>query len=247
MRASVGAVEILKSLTFSLEAGELVALVGPSGSGKTSVLRLMNRLTEVSNGRILLAGEDIRKLPVVSLRRQVMLVNQESRLLGMTVRAALGYPLRLQKWSELAIAQAVDMWSARLRIPSEWMNRESVSLSLGQRQRVAIARALIAQPKVLLLDEPTSAQDVGYSEFLLTTLSEWVASKAVEEIEEDESSGRVVVMANHQIELVARHASRLLQLSDGQLVANKPAASVDWEALRTSLVLAEQQAEAAWG
>lgn len=237
MQATAGVVKILKALTFAVEPSDFIALVGPSGSGKTSALRLMNRLAEVSCGCISLEGKDIRELPVVSLRRQVMLVNQESRLLGMSVKAALGYPLRLQKQPESKISQAVDEWTERLKIPSDWMVRNAVELSLGQRQRVAITRALISQPQILLLDEPTSAQDVGYSEFLLATLSDWVSVS---------EKRRAIVMANHQIELLANHASRLLHIQSGRLVADKSAAAVDWVALRQSLVLAEQKAQAEW-
>ncbi|MEM9150823.1 MAG: ATP-binding cassette domain-containing protein [Cyanobacteria bacterium P01_F01_bin.3] len=96
MTATIGVIEILKDLTLSVTQGDFVALVGPSGAGKTSLLRLMNRLVDASNGQILFEGQDIRQLSAVSLRQQVVLVNQESRLLGMTVREALGYPLRLK-------------------------------------------------------------------------------------------------------------------------------------------------------
>lgn len=236
MRATAGVVEILKALTFSVDVGDFVALVGPSGSGKTSLLRLMNRLAEASSGHIALKGQDIQALPVVSLRRQIVLVNQESRLLGMTVQEALGYPLRLRKCSQGEITDAVSEWTERLKIPTDWMGRQSVSLSLGQRQRVAIARALIARPTVLLLDEPTSAQDIGYSEFLLSQLTDWT-----------QQAQTAIVMANHQIELVAHHATRLLHLQDGQLLADKAAENVNWGALRQSLIDAEQKAQAEWG
>lgn len=235
MTATKGIVKLLKALTFSVEPGDLIALVGPSGSGKTSLLRLMNRLAEASSGQILFEGQDIRKLSVVSLRRQVMLVNQESRLLGMSVQETLGYPLRLQRQSAADITAAVDEWSVRMKIPADWMERSSVNLSLGQRQRVAIARALISNPKVLLLDEPTSAQDVGYSEFLLTCLADWASQKQT-----------AIVMANHQIELLANHATRLWRLQEGQLVADTAASQVNWAQLRQDLVSAEQQAQAEW-
>ncbi len=235
MRATAGIVEIIKAVTCSVEQGDFVALVGPSGSGKTSLLRLMNRLAEASSGRIAFSGQDIRELPVVSLRRQVILVNQESRLLGMSVKEALGYPLRLRRVAPAEVTAAVAEWAERLKIPSDWMDRQSVALSLGQRQRVAIARALISEPKLLLLDEPTSAQDVGYSEFLLSSLASWVDQKKL-----------AVVMANHQIELLANHATRLWHMDSGRLVADMPANAVDWAQLRQTLVLAEHKAQAEW-
>ena len=127
MTATKGIVKLLKALTFSVEPGDLIALVGPSGSGKTSLLRLMNRLAEASSGQILFEGQDIRKLPVVSLRRQVMLVNQESRLLGMSVQETLGYPLRLQRQSAADITAAVDELSVLMNIPADWIERSSVN------------------------------------------------------------------------------------------------------------------------
>ncbi|MGB3300122.1 MAG: ABC transporter ATP-binding protein [Phormidesmis sp.] len=235
LRAAAGIVNILKDISFTVETGDFVALVGPSGAGKSSLLRLMNRLAEASAGTIWLDGQDIRHVPVVALRQQVALVNQESRLLGMTVEETLGYPLRLRGRSREAIHTSVSQWCDRLKIPADWMSRTTVNLSLGQRQRVAIARTLISEPRILLLDEPTSSQDIGYSEFLLTRLSTWATEGKL-----------TIIMANHQIELAASYANRLLHLKNGQLIADLPASKVDWSALRQTLVDSERQAEADW-
>lgn len=235
MRATTGIVEILKNLNFAVETGDFIALVGPSGAGKTSLLRLLNRLSEASSGTIEFEGQDIRQLPVVSLRRQVALVHQESRLLGMSVREALAYPLRLQKLAPTAITAAVAMGIEQLNIPTDWLDRTSMNLTLGQRQRVAIARTLISRPKVLLLDEPTSSQDVGYSEFLLTHLAKLARQGQI-----------TIIMANHQLELAARYTNRLLHLSEGKLIADMPAINVNWAQIHQDLGIAEQQAEAEW-
>ena len=235
MKASAGIVEILKDISFSVEPGEFVALVGASGAGKTSLLRVINRLAETASGTIRLEGQNIQKIPVVDLRRQVALVNQESRLLGMTVEETLGYSLRLRGVKTKKTSEAIAQWSERLNIPADWMSRTAVNLSMGQRQRVAIARTLIAEPKVLLLDEPTSSQDVGYSEFLLSRLAEWAKQKKF-----------TVIMANHQIDLAARYVDRMLHISDGRLTEDLSADKVNWTQLRQALVAAEQQAEAEW-
>ena len=235
MLASAGIVEILKDVSLAVEPGDFVALVGPSGSGKTSLLRLMNRLNEASSGQIWFEGKDIRTLPAVSLRRSVALVNQESRLLGMSVREALGYPLRLQGREDAAIATTVNEWAERMNVPTDWMERTAVNLSMGQRQRVAIARALITHPKLLLLDEPTSSQDVGYSEFLLALLAEQTTQKKL-----------TVIMSNHQVELLAHHVTRLWHLEAGRLVADVPASQVRWARLRQRLMEAQKQAQEEW-
>lgn len=235
MLATAGIVEILKEVSLTVEPGDFIALVGPSGSGKTSLLRLMNRLSEASSGRILFEGKDIRTLSAVSLRRSVALVDQESRLLGMNVRETLGYPLRLQGMADSAIATSITTWAERLNIPPDWMERTAVNLSIGQRQRVAIARALITEPKLLLLDEPTSSQDVGYSEFLLSFLATQTAQKKL-----------TVVMSNHQIELLDRHVTRLWHLEEGRLVTDIPTSQVNWTRLRQRLIEAEKQAQEEW-
>lgn len=235
MSASTGLIEILKDLSFTVEAGDFIALVGPSGAGKTSLLRLMNRLAEASSGTIRFEGQDIKQLAAVSLRRQVALVNQESRLLGMSVQAALGYPLRLQGRPPAEITAAIAHWTEQMNIPADWLARTAVNLSLGQQQRVAIARTLLSEPKILLLDEPTSSQDVGYSEFLLGRLAEWTRQGQL-----------TVIMANHQIDLAARYVNRLWHLEAGRLIADRPATAVDWPQLRQSLIDAEQKAAAEW-
>lgn len=235
MRATAGIVEILKGISFDIAKGEFVALVGPSGAGKTSLLRLINRLSEHAAGTIRVGGQDIRQIPVVKLRQQVALVNQESRLLGMSVAETLRYPLRLQDKPAEVIEDVVAQWCDRLNIPADWMSRNETTLSLGQRQRVAIARTLISGPKVLLLDEPTSSQDIGYSEYLLSRLSTLAAQE-----------GMTILMANHQLELSARHVTRLLHLQDGCLIDDRPASQVDWTALRETLIATEQAAEAEW-
>ena len=235
MLATTGVVEILKEISLSVSLGDFVALVGPSGSGKTSLLRLMNRLSEVSSGNILFEGENICAIPPVSLRRSVALVNQESRLLGMTVREALGYPLRLRGMDDSDILARTDKWAEKLNVPTDWMDRTAVNLSMGQRQRVAIARTLMTEPKLLLLDEPTSSQDVGYSEFLLSFLADLVAQNKL-----------AVVMANHQVELLARHVNRLWHLEDGRLLADVTAGQVHWERLRQRLMDAEKRAQEEW-
>lgn len=226
---------LLKDISFTVKQGDRWAIVGPSGAGKTSLLRLLNRLSEPASGSIYLAGQEIRQMPVLQLRQQVMLVPQESKLLGMTVQEAIAYPLKLRGLGEQAIKQRLGDWLERLHLPLEWLDRTEVQLSVGQRQWVAIARALVCQPQVLLLDEPTSALDVGRSHHLLSVLTELAQSQQM-----------TILMINHQLELAQAFCDRVLYLQEGRLVQDAPAMTLDWPQLRQTLIEAEAQAAAEW-
>jgi D-methionine transport system ATP-binding protein len=93
LAASVGSQYLLKDISFEVFSGDRITIIGPSGAGKTSLLRLLNRLSQPTSGKIYLENQEYGQIPVIQLRRQVMLVAQEAKLLGMTVRDALAYPL----------------------------------------------------------------------------------------------------------------------------------------------------------
>lgn len=236
LSASVGSHYLLKDISFEVSAGECIAIVGPSGAGKTSLLRLLNRLIEPTSGSIFFENQEYRQIPVVWLRQQVTLVLQESKLLGMTVQEALAYPLVLRHLPQEEIQQRLNYWIEQLSIPSEWLGRTELQLSVGQRQLVAIARALVIQPKILLFDEPTSALDIGRASRLLQVLTQLA-----------QSSQTTILMVNHQLELAQQFCTRVLHLQDGQLiqdVANSE--QMDWAKLRETLIRAEAQASEEW-
>ncbi|MDX2100783.1 MAG: ATP-binding cassette domain-containing protein [Leptolyngbyaceae cyanobacterium bins.59] len=226
---------LLQSLSFAIERGDRVAIVGPTGAGKTSLLRLLNRLVEATQGSIYYEDQDIRQIPVTELRQKITLVLQESRLLGLTVRDTLAYPLKLQNLSHQVIQEQVSHWVEQLSIPGEWLDRMEVQLSLGQRQWVSIARALILHPTVLLLDEPTSALDLGKSTSLVSLLKTLSTRDAL-----------TVVMVNHQLEVVQEFATHILYLHQGKLQRDVPAQEVDWAELRQTILNAEVQEAEEW-
>ena len=234
LTASVGTHYLLNIISFELFRGDRVAIVGSSGAGKTSLLRLLNRLSEPSAGSIYLENQQYPQIPVTQLRQQVTLVPQETKLLGMTVQEALAYPLVLRNLSRSQRLQQISHWIEQLHIPSEWLERTEVQLSLGERQLVGIARALVIQPKILLLDEPTSALDIGRASHLLQVLSQLATT-----------SQTTIFMVNHQLELAQLFCTRVLHLQQGQLIQDSPNGQLDWTKLR-DLIQAEAQAADEW-
>lgn len=235
LSASVGSQYALQDISFEVFKGERIAIVGPSGAGKTSLLRLLNRLSEPTAGAIYLENQGYRQIPVIQLRQQVTLVQQESKLLGMTVKAALEYGLILRNLARSQIQQRISYWIEQLNIPIEWLERTEIQLSVGQRQLVAIARALVIQPKILLLDEPTSALDAGKAFHLLQVLTELAIN-----------SQTTILMVNHQLELAQQFCTRVLYLQQGQLIQDAANDNLDWTKLRAELIKAEVQAAEEW-
>ncbi len=235
LAATVGQGWILQDLSFQLAPGQFVGLVGPSGAGKSSLLRLLNHLQSPSAGTVYWQGRSLSTLPPTSLRRQIGLVGQETHLLGMTVEQALHYPLRLQKIPDSERQHRVDRWMRRLHLPQDWLHKTELELSRGQQQQVAIARSLVMEPTLLLLDEPTSALDWGTATHLLSVLREEV-----------QQTGRSVLMANHQLNLVEKMCDRVLYLEKGKLISDQPVTEVDWAALRQALLAASVQDAEEW-
>ncbi len=235
LKAPVGPHYLLQDISCELFRGDCFGVVGASGSGKTTLLRVMNRLVEASQGQIFWEGREIRQLPVIDLRRQITLVPQETRLLGMTVRQSLTYPLLLRGLDQATIEQRLQAILEQLQMPTDWLERTEVQLSVGQRQLVGIGRALVIQPKLLLLDEPTSALDAGRAAHLVQVLRSLAQTTAL-----------TVVMVNHQLDLMQQFCDRLLWLQQGRVALMAPVTQVDWGTVKRGLVEAHQQDAEEW-
>jgi phosphate transport system ATP-binding protein len=165
-----GAKEAVKGVTLPVRQGEVLALIGPSGCGKTTLLRSLNRLTELTasarlSGRILLDDVDITQIEPTLLRRRVTMVFQQPNPFPMSVFDNIAYVLREQgsrrqrkKALEPAVHSALDRAGLFEEVKDN-LDHPALKLSGGQQQRLCIARALAAEPEVLLLDEPCSALD----------------------------------------------------------------------------------------
>lgn len=234
LKTRQGAHYLLQDISLALTPGERIGLVGASGAGKTSLFRLLNRLESPSSGTLSWENLNYTEISAIKLRQQVTLVLQESSLLEMTVAEAITYPLRLRGVPAPTIQARLTEWTERLRIPSDWLHRTELQLSVGQRQWVALARALVMEPKVLLLDEPTSALDSGKAHHLIEILKEM------------SETSMTILMINHQLDVMKTFAQRVLQLERGQLIQDTPAAEMDWEGLRSSLAWKTVEDQQEW-
>jgi osmoprotectant transport system ATP-binding protein len=193
-------------LSFEVAEGELVCLVGPSGCGKTTTLKMINRLVEPTAGRILVAGEDVRALDPVRLRRRIGYVIQQVGLFPhLTVRGNVGCVPRLLRWPRARTRARVDELLELVGLdPAVVGARYPHELSGGQQQRVGVARALAADPPVLLMDEPFSAIDPVTRARLQDEFA-----RLRREI------GKTIVFVTHDLDEAIRLADRVAVFSTG--------------------------------
>ena len=199
---------VLRELSFTINKGEVVALVGPSGSGKSTIADLIPRFYDVLSGSILIDGHDIRKISLSSLRGNMGIVTQEVILFNDTIRNNIAYGQ--PNVSEEAIRQAADAANATTFIEETThgfdtlIGERGVNLSGGQKQRLAIARALLKNPSILILDEATSALD---------TESEKMVQRAIEVLMKD----RTALVIAHRLSTV-QNADKIIVLEKGEII-----------------------------
>ncbi len=202
-----GSREILHGITLEVEAGEVLAVVGSSGAGKSTLVHLIPRFFDVTGGRILIDGNDVRDVTLASLRSQIGIVTQETVLFNDTVRnnIAYGQPHVSQEQVEAAARAALahDFIRALPEGYATVIGERGVRLSGGERQRIAIARAILKNAPILILDEATSALD---------SESEALVQSALQNL----MSGRTVFVIAHRLSTV-RRADRIVVLEGGTI------------------------------
>jgi subfamily B ATP-binding cassette protein MsbA len=201
--------QILHNVDLEVHAGEVLALVGPSGAGKSTLVNLIPRFFDVTSGRILIDGHDIRELTLGSLRKQVAQVSQETILFNDTVRNNIAYGRPDVKLS--LVEQAARNALAHdfiIRMPQGYdtvIGEKGFRLSGGERQRIAIARAILKNSPILILDEATSALDAESESLVQIALANLM-------------QGRTVVVIAHRLSTI-RRANRIAMLEDGRITA----------------------------
>lgn len=201
-------VDTLRDVSFEAQAGQVVAVVGPTGAGKTTLMSLIPRFYDPSQGRILLDGVDIREVTLASLRDQISLVPQEPILFAGTIADNIRYG-RLDATMDEIIqaASAANAHDFIMRLPGQYdthVGERGVQLSGGERQRICVARAFVKDAPILVLDEPTSSIDSRTEAVILDALDRLMV-------------GRTTFMIAHRLSTV-RNADLVLVLDQSELV-----------------------------
>ena len=199
--------EVLRDVSLEARPGEMIALVGPSGAGKTTLVSLLPRLYDVTRGRVLVDDTDVREMAFASLRAQIAVVPQEPFLFGTTVKENIAFGRDGADDGEIvAAAKAANAHDFIMDLPKGYeteVGERGTRLSVGQKQRIAIARAILRNPRLLILDEATSAQDSD---------SERLVQEAMRRLME----GRTSFVIAHRLSTVLR-ADRIVVLEDGSI------------------------------
>lgn len=197
-------IPVLSHVSFEIPAGKSIALVGPSGSGKTTICSLLPRFYDVTEGRVTIDGNDVRKLTLESLRSQIGLVSQDVYLFGGSIKDNIAYGKPDATMDEIVdAAKKANIHDFIMELPDKYdtfVGERGTRLSGGQKQRISIARVFLKNPPVLILDEATSALDNESERFI---------QKSLEELAKD----RTTITIAHRLSTI-RNADEILVVAD---------------------------------
>lgn len=195
---------VLSHVSFEIPAGKSIALVGPSGGGKTTICSLLPRFYDVTEGRVTIDGNDVRKLTLESLRSQIGLVSQDVYLFGGSIKDNIAYGKPEATMDEIVdAAKKANIHDFIMELPDKYdtfVGERGTRLSGGQKQRISIARVFLKNPPVLILDEATSALDNESERFI---------QKSLEELAKD----RTTITIAHRLSTI-RNADEILVVAD---------------------------------
>jgi len=199
---------VLKNINLSIKSGQVVAFVGMSGGGKTTLVNLIPRFYDVSDGRILIDGHDVRDVTIESLREQIAMVTQQTILFNDTVKNNIAYgDIQRSEEEIIQAAQAAYAHDFIIQLPLGYdtiIGEQGTKLSGGERQRISIARAILKDAPILILDEATSSLD---------TEAEIEVQKALDNL----MAGRTTLMIAHRLSTI-RNADRIIVLVNGKII-----------------------------
>ncbi len=205
---SYGDVKVLDDISLMIRPGERVGITGEVGSGKTTLLRMLPRLLPIGDGQLFIDGQDVNHLKLTSLRSLIGYVPQESFLFSRSIRENIAYGAENSRVGDVETAARQAGFTDDVAKFAEGfetlVGEKGVALSGGQKQRLSIARALLAQPQILLLDDPLSAVDAGREEEILGELGNFFGN-------------RTVLIVSHRLS-VFRDCNRVVVLKEGRIV-----------------------------
>jgi len=201
-------IPVLKSITFSVETGQTVALIGSTGSGKSSLVNMFSRIYDATEGIVLVDGQDVRQFPLQELRNRIAMVPQQAVLFTGTIEDNLrwGNPAATKEEliSAVETACADEFISQMPDGYATWIGQGGVNLSGGQKQRLSIARALLGKAPILVMDDSTSAIDMGTESRIRKRLKEFSQNQTT----------FIIAQRIHSV----MSADRILVLDEGSLV-----------------------------
>ena len=200
--------KVLEDISFTIEPGETIALVGPTGAGKTTVVNLISRFYDIQGGKILLDGQDIQKVTIESLRRQMGIMTQDNFIFQGTVKENIAYgKLEATQDEIIAAAKTVNAHDFIMRMENGYdtiLKERGAGLSIGQRQLIAFARTMVSMPRILILDEATSSID---------TQTELLVQKGIEAM----LKGRTSFVIAHRLSTIQK-ADRIFVIDKGGIL-----------------------------
>lgn len=241
----IGGVNVLHDVDLQIRSGEFLAIAGVNGAGKSTLTRAIAGLVPLSSGSIVLAGTSIAELDTRQIGDRIGYVfqNPEHQFLARTVRDELAYGLRVRRRCKHEIGDRVDRMLGRFDL-ARYADVNPFLLSHGEKRRLSVATALIAEPTILILDEPTFGQDQARAREIVSMICELNAA------------GITIIMITHDLQLLADHAHRVALLSQGHLLQVGATGEVLCDARlieraglrppqvrRTALALAEERPE----
>ena len=201
-------VKVLDDVSFAIKPGETIALVGPTGAGKTTIVNLISRFYEVTDGAVRIDGQDVRGVTLESLRRQMGIMTQDNFLFSGTIRENIRYGRLDATDAEIeAAAKAVNAHDFIMKLEKGYeteLSERGGGLSVGQKQLLAFARTMVSNPKILILDEATSSID---------TKTELLVQEGIEHL----LAGRTSFVIAHRLSTI-RKADRVFVVDDGKIL-----------------------------
>ncbi len=201
-------VKVLDDVSFAIQPGETIALVGPTGAGKTTIVNLISRFYEVTDGAVRIDGRDVRGVTLESLRRQMGIMTQDTFLFSGTIRENIRYGRLDATDAEIeAAAKAVNAHDFIMKLEKGYdteLSERGGGLSVGQKQLLAFARTMVSNPKILILDEATSSID---------TKTELLVQEGIEHL----LAGRTAFVIAHRLSTI-RKADRIFVVDDGKIL-----------------------------